>query len=125
MSDLNLRVSITALDQATAPMRRAMAAAKGLASGMDAAQKSLAALNRQQRDIAGWRQGIADTKRLKTEWHAARQRVTELAAAQASAGTVTKAQAAEMRAATAAADKAKAAYLKKGQAARDMGAKLK
>ena len=125
MSDLNLRVSLTALDQATAPMRRAMAAAKGLAGGLSEAQKSLAALNRQQRDIAAYRQGIADTKRLRTEWQAARQRVGDLAAAQAKAGEVTKAHARQMTQAQAAADKLKAAYLKKGSAARDMGARLK
>lgn len=125
MADLNLRVSLTALDQATAPMRRAMGAARGMAAGMSQAQKSLAALNRQQRDIAAYRQNLSETKKLRTEWQAARQRVQQLTAAQAAAGEVTRGSAAQMRQATAAADRAKNAWLKKGNAARDMGAKLR
>ena len=93
MSDLNLRVSLTALDNATGPMRRAMAAAQGLAGGMAKVQRELDAARRSLKDSVGYRQLSNDLKDLKTEWAAARQKVRELAAAQAQEGAVTKAAA--------------------------------
>ena len=74
MSDLNLRVSLTALDNATGPMRRAQEAARGLAGGMDAVTKKLVAMQGQQAAIGKLRTLQTSLKGTSNDLAVAKQR---------------------------------------------------
>ena len=78
MSDLNLRVSLTALDNATGPMRRAQEAARGLAGGMDAVTKKLVAMQGQQAAIGKLRTLQTSLKGTSNDLAVAKQRFDQL-----------------------------------------------
>lgn len=93
MADLQLRVSLQALDKATGPLRRIMGAATGLKDKLLQAEKGLRAMQRQQGLIDSLRQQRDVTAKTRAEWQAASQRLQQLRRAQAGASQTTKEQA--------------------------------
>ena len=93
MADLQLRVSLQALDKATGPLRRIMGAATGLKEKLLEAEKGMRAMQRQQGLIDSLRQQRDVTAKTRAEWQAASQRLQQLRRAQAGASQTTKEQA--------------------------------
>lgn len=93
MADLQLRVSLQALDNATGPLRRIMGAATGLKDKLLAAEKGLRAMQRQQGLIDSLRRQQQATASARAEWRAASQRLEALRRAQAGASQTTREQA--------------------------------
>lgn len=93
MADLQLRVSLQALDNATGPLRRIMGAATGLRDKLLAAEKGLRAMQRQQGLIDSLRRQQQATASARAEWRAASQRLEALRRAQAGASQTTREQA--------------------------------
>ncbi len=124
VQDLEVRVKLSALDGATAPMRNATKAGQGMAAALREASKEQQVLKGQLRDISALRQSTEAQRRAKVEWHEATIKVRALTAEHAKAATVTKAMAREMAQAKGNAARLKQEYFGQGQAAQAMRDKL-
>lgn len=98
MSDKNLRLQVilNAVDKLTRPFRSAQASSKELAAAIQQSRASLKALDSQAARIDGFRKVRTQLEGAKNDLAAARQKVSELANAFASASNPTKKQAKEL-----------------------------
>lgn len=124
MADLQLRVSLQALDNATGPLRRIMGAATGLKDKLLAAEKGLRAMQRQQGLIDSLRRQQQATVSARAEWRAASQRLEELRRAQAGASQTTREQARALKEAERHVRSLHAARLRQLQALRQVRARM-
>lgn len=135
MSDLRVSLSLSLLDKATAPLRRAAAAAQAMAGGAGQAQRQLRELQKQHRDIGALNQHVAAQKRIGQQWAESASKAKELSAqleraeAARRAGMVVSSQAIntlkrDSKAAKAESDNLKRAYMEQGQAIDYMVPKL-
>lgn len=77
-NDLKLQVILSAIDRATAPMRRIMAGSNSTAKALKAARDQLKGLDRQQSQVAGFRRLSADAQQSGIAMKAAHQRVQQM-----------------------------------------------
>ena len=124
MADLQLRVSLQALDKATGPLRRIMGAATGLKDKLLQAEKGLRAMQRQQGLIDSLRQQQQATASARAEWRAASQRLEALRRAQAGASQTTREQARALKEAERNVRTLHAARLRQLQALRQVRARM-
>ena len=124
MADLQLRVSLQALDKATGPLRRIMGAATGLKDKLLQAEKGLRAMQRQQALIDGLRRQQQATASARAEWRAASQRLEALRRAQAGASQTTREQARALKEAERHVRSLHAARLRQLQALRQVRARM-
>lgn len=124
MADLQLRVSLQALDNATGPLRRIMGAATGLKDKLLAAEKGLRAMQRQQGLIDSLRRQQQATASARAEWRAASQRLEALRRAQAGASQTTREQARALKEAERHVRSLHAARLRQLQALRQVRARM-
>lgn len=124
MADLQLRVSLQALDKATGPLRRIMGAATGLRDKLLAAEKGLRAMQRQQGLIDSLRRQQQATASARAEWRAASQRLEALRRAQAGASQTTREQARALKEAERHVRSLHAARLRQLQALRQVRARM-
>lgn len=124
MADLQLRVSLQALDKATGPLRRIMGAATGLRDKLLAAEKGLRAMQRQQGLIDSLRRQQQATVSARAEWRAASQRLEALRRAQAGASQTTREQARALKEAERHVRSLHAARLRQLQALRQVRARM-
>ena len=124
MADLQLRVSLQALDKATGPLRRIMGAATGLKDKLLQAEKGLRAMQRQQALIDGLRRQQQATASARAEWRAASQRLEALRRAQAGASQTTREQARALKEAERSVRNLHAARLRQLQALRQVRARM-
>lgn len=124
MADLQLRVSLQALDKATGPLRRIMGAATGLKDKLLQAEKGLRAMQRQQGLIDSLRRQQQATASARAEWRAASQRLEALRRAQAGASQTTREQARALKEAERHVRSLHAARLRQLQALRQVRARM-
>ena len=124
MADLQLRVSLQALDKATGPLRRIMGAATGLKDKLLQAEKGLRAMQRQQGLIDSLRRQQQATVSARAEWRAASQRLEALRRAQAGASQTTREQARALKEAERHVRSLHAARLRQLQALRQVRARM-
>lgn len=124
MADLQLRVSLQALDKATGPLRRIMGAATGLKDKLLQAEKGLRAMQRQQALIDSLRRQQQATASARAEWRAASQRLDTLRRAQAGASQTTREQARALKEAERHVRSLHAARLRQLQALRQVRARM-
>ncbi|MBA0289208.1 phage tail tape measure protein [Stenotrophomonas maltophilia] len=77
---LRLQVILSAMDKATAPLRKIQRGSKGLADQLQRQRESLRKLNAAQRDISAFRQQANAAKLTRTAYDQQRAKVSELAA---------------------------------------------
>lgn len=96
---LQLQVILSALDKASAPLKRISGGSIGAAKALKEARDNLKQLNTTQKDVSAWRIQRAAAAQTETALGAARQRVKELGQQMAATGVPTKALNRDMKAA--------------------------
>ncbi|WP_028696137.1 phage tail tape measure protein [Pseudomonas cremoricolorata] len=96
-NDLRLSVLLSTIDRATAPLRRINQGSQDTARGLKAARERLRELNTQQRDIAGWRTQLNQSRQTAQALQQAQERVRAVARQMAAAGAPIQAMTQQMR----------------------------
>lgn len=87
---LQLQVILSALDKATAPLKRIQGGSLGAAKALKEARDKLKELNTQQKDISAWRTQRAAAEQTEQSLGAARDKVKQLSREFASTGAPTR-----------------------------------
>ncbi|MBN0530986.1 phage tail tape measure protein, partial [Pseudomonas aeruginosa] len=90
-NDLQLRVLLSAIDRATAPLRRIMQGSDATARALKATRERLKQLNAQQSDVRAFRTQRGALEQVSTALAAQQARVKALAQQMAAAGNPTRA----------------------------------
>lgn len=96
-NDLKLRVLLSAIDQATRPLRAINNSSIGAARALKDAREKLKALNSQQKDVSAWRSQRAAAEMTAQALQAARNKVRTLSQQMAATAAPTKAMTQELR----------------------------
>jgi TP901 family phage tail tape measure protein len=96
-NDLKLRVLLSAIDQATRPLKAINNGSIGAARALKEARERLKALNAQQKDVSAWRSQRAAAHATAQALSAARDKVKTLSQQFASTGVPTKAMTQDFR----------------------------
>ena len=96
-NDLKLRVLLSAIDQATRPLRAINNSSIGAARALKDAREKLKALNSQQKDVSAWRSQRAAAEMTAQALQAARNKVRTLSQPMAATAAPTKAMTQELR----------------------------
>ncbi|RON97123.1 phage tail tape measure protein [Pseudomonas fluorescens] len=96
-NDLKLRVLLSAIDQATRPLRAINNSSIGAARALKDAREKLKALNSQQKDVSAWRSQRAAAEMTAQALQAARNKVRTLSQQVAATGAPTKAMTQDLR----------------------------
>ncbi|MDR7024239.1 phage tail tape measure protein [Pseudomonas peli] len=89
-NSLQLKVILSALDKATAPLKRIQGGSLGAAKALKEARDKLKELNTQQKDISAWRTQRAAAEQTEQALGAARDKVKQLSREFAAAGVPTR-----------------------------------
>jgi TP901 family phage tail tape measure protein len=96
---LQLQVILSALDKATAPLKRIQGGSIGAAKGLKEARDKLKELNASQKDVSAWRTQRTAAAQTEQALSAAQQKVKELGRQMAATGVPTKSLNRDMKAA--------------------------
>lgn len=96
-NDLKLRVLLSAIDQATRPLRAINNSSIGAARALKDAREKLKALNSQQKDIRAWRSQRTAAETTTQALNVARDKVRNLSQQMAATGTPSKAMTQDLR----------------------------
>jgi len=89
-NSLQLKVILSALDKATAPLKRIQGGSLGAAKALKEARDRLKELNTQQKDVSAWRTQRAAAEQTEQALGAARDKVKQLSREFAAAGAPTR-----------------------------------
>lgn len=107
---LQLKVILSALDKATAPLKRIQGGSIGAAKALKETRDKLKELNNQQKDVSAWRAQRAESEKTAWKLKDARSEVKELAQAMAEGAGDSKELTAEFKRAVRAATELKASH---------------
>ncbi len=96
-NDLKLRVLLSAIDQATRPLRAINNSSIGAARALKDAREKLKGLNSQQKDVSAWRSQRAAAETTTQALNVAREKVRHLSQQMAATGAPSKAMTQDLR----------------------------
>lgn len=114
-NDLKLRVLLSAIDQATRPLRAINNSSIGAARALKEARDKLKDLNSQQKEVSAWRSQRAAAETTAQALNAARDKVKTLSQQMAATGAPTKAMTQDLRNAIREAQKLKQQHQQNGE----------
>jgi TP901 family phage tail tape measure protein len=114
-NDLKLRVLLSAIDQATRPLRAINNSSIGAARALKDARDKLKELNSQQKEVSAWRSQRAAAETTAQALNAARDKVKTLSQQMAATGAPTKAMTQDLRNAIREAQKLKQQHQQNGE----------
>ncbi|MGZ2925933.1 phage tail tape measure protein [Pseudomonas aeruginosa] len=123
-NDLQLRVLLSAIDRATAPLRRIMQGSDATARALKATRERLKQLNAQQSDVRAFRTQRGALEQVSTALAAQQARVKALAQQMAAAGNPTRALTRDYNRAIREAGFLKQQYLQQSQALQQLRTRL-